>query len=59
MALKWPCVIGRHEWRTVETSDRDQYAECARCGKTDWRRLIPKTSGEWRGGGMPPGAGGE
>ena len=30
-----------------------------RCGKRDWRRLLTRTAGQWRGGGPPPGAGGE
>ena len=49
MAKDWRCLIGRHDWHTVETADRDKYAECTRCGKSDWRRLMPRTSGTWRG----------
>jgi hypothetical protein len=56
MAKDWRCLIGRHDWQPVETADRDKYAECTRCGKSDWRRLVPRTSGTWRGhGNMPPG----
>jgi len=55
MAKSWLCVIGRHDWRAVETRDRDRYAECIRCGKQDWWRLLPRVSGTWRGGNMPPG----
>ena len=56
MAKDWRCLIGRHDWQTVETADRDKYAECSRCGKSDWRRLVPRSSSTWRGhGNMPPG----
>ena len=57
MARHWRCLIGRHDWRTVETPDRDKYAECTRCGKHDWRRLLTKTSSKWRGSDPPAGAG--
>ena len=57
MARDWRCLIGRHDWRTVETPDRDKYAECTRCGKHDWRRVLTKTSSNWRGSDPPPGAG--
>jgi hypothetical protein len=59
MARNWSCLMGRHDWRVAETPDRDKYAECNRCGKTDWRRLITKTSSKWTGSHPPPGAGGE
>lgn len=58
MARDWRCLIGRHDWREVEIKkpDRDKYAECTRCGKHDWQRLITKQVGaKWRGGSMPPG----
>ena len=55
MAKNWRCLIGRHDWRTVETPDRDKYAECTRCGKHDWTRLIPRITSKWRGGSTPPG----
>lgn len=55
MARHWRCLIGRHDWRKVETPDGDQFAECSRCGRHDWRRLVPRTSSQWRGGSMPPG----
>jgi hypothetical protein len=54
MARDWRCLMGRHDWRTVETPDRDKYAECTRCGKHDRKRLIPRTSSQWRGGSVPP-----
>jgi hypothetical protein len=57
MARHWRCLIGRHDWRTVETPAGDKYAECTRCGKHDWRRLVPRTSSQWRGGDPPAGAG--
>jgi hypothetical protein len=41
LARNGRCVIGRHDWRTVETPEGDKYAECTRCGKHDWRRLAP------------------
>ena len=54
MAKDWRCLIGRHDWRAVETDNRDKYAECTRCGKHDWTRLV-----KWSGGGdvnnLPPG----
>ena len=54
MAKDWRCLIGRHDWRVVETDNRDKYAECSRCGKHDWKRLV-----KWSGGGdvnnLPPG----
>ena len=53
----WRCRIGRHDWREVEMPDRDKCAECARCGKRDWRRVMRHVSGGWRGhGDLPPGA---
>jgi hypothetical protein len=58
MARDWRCLIGRHDWRVVEVQkpDRDKYAECTRCGKHDWQRLMAKQVGaKWRGGAMPPG----
>jgi hypothetical protein len=55
MARHWRCLIGRHDWREVETPDRDKYAECTSCEKRDWQRLLRHTSSEWRGGNMPPG----
>jgi hypothetical protein len=58
MAKDWRCLIGRHDWREVQMSDRDKCAECTRCGKRDWRRLLTRTGGQWRGGDLPPGAGG-
>jgi hypothetical protein len=58
MAKDWRCLIGRHDWREVEMPDRDKCAECTRCGKRDWRRLLTRTSGKWRGGAPPPGGGG-
>jgi hypothetical protein len=59
MARDWRCLVGRHDWHAIETPDRDTYAKCMRCGKTDWRRLLPKTSGAWTGSQPPPGAGGD
>ena len=54
MAKDWRCLIGRHDRRVVETDNRDKYAECTRCGKHDWTRLV-----KWSGGGdvnnLPPG----
>jgi hypothetical protein len=61
MAKDWRCLIGRHEWRVVETAtrtpgldhphrDRDKYAECLRCRKRDWTRALdPKMGPGWRG----------
>ncbi len=49
MARDWRCLIGRHDWQTVETADRDKHAESSRCRKSDWRRVGPRTSGTWRG----------
>jgi hypothetical protein len=54
---RWRCRIGFHDWRAVETADRDKYAECTRCGKRDWRRLLQNVTGEFRGSEPPPGAG--
>ena len=51
MAKDWRCLIGRHDWQTVETADRDKYAECSRCGKRDWHQGEPPQDSEWR---MPP-----
>ena len=45
MAKDWRCLIGRHDWRAVETDNRDKYVECTRCGKHDWTRLV-KWSGD-------------
>jgi hypothetical protein len=56
MAKDWRCLIGRHDWRVVEAAHKDKYAECTRCGKRDWQRLMTQTSAGWRGGDMPPGA---
>jgi hypothetical protein len=56
MARDWRCLVGWHDWREVEMPDRDKCAECTRCGKRDWRRLLTRTSGQWRGGDPPPGA---
>jgi len=53
---RWRCRIGRHDWREVEMPDHDKCAECTRCGKRDWRRLLRPVSGGWHGGDMPPGA---
>jgi hypothetical protein len=56
MAKDWRCLIGRHDWREVETPDHDKYAECTRCGKHDWQRTVaPQVGTKWRGGGMPGG----
>jgi hypothetical protein len=49
-------LLGRHDWRAVEMPDHDKCAECTRCGKRDWRRLLRPVSGGWHGGDMPPGA---
>src|SRR5690348_4571330 len=46
----WRCLVGSHDWRTVHAADRDKYAECRRCGKRDWRRLLQRVGGEFRGG---------
>ena len=54
---RWRCRIGWHDWRAVETPDRDKYAECTRCGKRDWRRLIENVTGKYRGDDPPPGTG--
>jgi hypothetical protein len=54
MAKDWRCLIGRHDWRVVETDNRDKYAECTRCGKHDWKRLV-KWSGGRDMGNLPPG----
>jgi hypothetical protein len=57
MTRNWRCLNGRHDWRTVETPDRDKYAECAKCGKHDWRRVLTRSlSSKWRGA-PPPWAG--
>ena len=49
------CLLQRHDWVAVKTADGDEFAECTRCGKHDWQRLIPRREGpRWRGGGMPP-----
>jgi hypothetical protein len=58
MAKDWRCLMGWHDWREVEMPDRDKCAECTRCGKRDWRRLLTRTSGQYRRGDPPPGAGG-
>jgi hypothetical protein len=50
MAKDWRCLIGLHGWREVEMPDRDKCAECTRCGKRDWCRLLTRTAGKWRGG---------
>jgi hypothetical protein len=44
MSKNWRCLIGRHDWREVQAKppDREKYAECARCGKHDWQRLIAR-----------------
>lgn len=55
VATRWLCLLGRHVWRVIETSEGDSFAECARCGKHDWQRVIPQEEGtKWRGGAMPP-----
>jgi hypothetical protein len=60
MARNWRCLLGRHDWREVETPDRDRYAECTRCGKTDWQRTVPRhVGGKLQGLDPPPGGGGE
>ena len=53
---RWRCRIGLHNWRAVETADHDKYAECTRCGKRDWRRLLGRASGKWGGGSPMPGS---
>ena len=53
MAKDGRCLIGWHDWREVEMPDREAGAECTRCGKRDWRRLLTRTSGKWRGGATP------
>jgi hypothetical protein len=45
MARDWRCRIGLHDWREVQMPDRDKCAECTRCGKRDWRRLLTRTGG--------------
>ena len=55
---RWRCRLGWHDWREVEMPDRDKRAECTRCGKREWRRLLQNTSGQWRGGDPAAGAGG-
>jgi hypothetical protein len=50
MSRDWRCLIGWHDWREVEMPDHDKCAECTRCGKRDWRRLLTHTSSKWRGG---------
>jgi hypothetical protein len=50
------CWLEWHDWREVETPDHDKFAECARCGKRDWRRHLRLASGGWHGGDLPPGA---
>jgi hypothetical protein len=62
MAKDWRCLIGWHDWREVEVEmpeGRDKCAECTRCGKRDWRRILTRTTSQWRGGDAPPGAGGD
>ena len=54
MAKDWRCLFGRYDWRVVETDNRDKYAECTRCGKHDWKRLV-KWSGGRDMGNLPPG----
>ena len=54
MARNWRCLMGRHDWHTVGTPDRHKYAECTRCGKCDWTRLMTRISSEWHGGSTPP-----
>ena len=49
MATHWRCLIGRHDWRAVDTPDGDKFAECTRCGKHDWQRLVQDTQGPWHG----------
>jgi hypothetical protein len=49
MAIHWRCLIGRHDWREVETPGGDTFAECTRCGKHDWQRLVRDPSGKWHG----------
>lgn len=50
MAKDWRCLMGLHDWREVQMPDRDKCAECTRCGKRDWRRLLTQTTAQWRGG---------
>jgi len=56
MSGNWRCLIGWHDWREVETADRDHYAECNRCSNRDWRRLLRRVASEYRPVGFPPGA---
>jgi hypothetical protein len=49
MAVHWPCLIGRHNWREVTAPGGDKFAECARCGKHDWQRLFHDPAGKWHG----------
>jgi hypothetical protein len=52
----WRCRVGWHDWHEVEMPDHDQVAECGRCGKRDWRRLLRRPTTDWHGGDLPPGA---
>jgi hypothetical protein len=57
MSRDWRCRIGWHDWREVETPDHDKCAECTRCVKRDWRRLLRRVAGEYRRGGEAPSEG--
>jgi hypothetical protein len=54
MAKDWRCLIGRHDWRVVETAHRDKYSECGRCGKHDWVRALPRRVEKGKLPGPPP-----
>jgi len=49
MPKDWRCWVGLHDWRAIETADHDKYAECTKCGKRDWRRLLQNVTGNKRG----------
>jgi hypothetical protein len=53
---RWRCRLGWHDWHEVQMPDHDRCAECSRCGKRDWRRLLLPGLAGWHGGDMPPGA---
>ena len=55
MARDWRCLIRRHDWRLVETADRDKYSECVRCGKRDYVRHLGGAVGGRGMGNLPPG----
>jgi len=41
MAKALTCLVGRHDWGDLETSDEGQRRTCRRCGRTTYLPVPP------------------